>query len=203
MVSQVTSSVAHSFNDILSTVLLASENLRKQIVEHSEVAGCQGAPCDAASIQRFSNIELAVKEGLSIVERLNAWTRLDQGVERERGGASVFDPAELLREAWSYAQPQWVRCNATRDLELVWDLAETANVSGDRTELREVLLNLILNAVDAMPRGGTLTLRLASGSERVRFIIQDTGIGIAEDQLERIFEPTFSTKGAAGTGLGL
>ncbi len=203
MVSQVTNSVAHSFNGILSTVLLSSEHMRKQAALHKQASGCGTSPCDDSSMQRFESIELAIKEGLTIVERLNAWTRLRQEAAGDDVSLTLVDPEELLREAWSYAQPQWVRCGATRDLELAWNVHPAPLIEGNRAELREVLLNLIVNAIDAMPRGGTLTLGVEGGQQGVRFAIEDTGVGIPADDLERIFEPVFSTKGAAGTGLGL
>ena len=204
MVSQVTSSVAHSFNGILSTVLLAAEVLRKQALEHAQTASCGTAPCDQEAMDRFESIELAVKEGLTIVERLNAWTRLGaDSSQRQQAHRTSLDAAALLEEAWRYAQPHWTRRAATRDLELAWNVGKTPPVHGSAAELREVLLNLIVNAIDAMPKGGTLTLGLRSHDERVFFAIEDTGIWIAQDNLKRIFEPLFSTKGSAGTGLGL
>ena len=203
MVAQITASVAHSFNAILSTVLLSSETIRRQVHAHANVAACGVSPCDGAGEQRFTAIELAVKEGLTIVERLEAWTRLGSD-QQEEADRRVVSPAELLQEAWRHAQPHWSRHEATRRLQLHWQVEdELPAVAGNPTALREALLNLILNAIDAMPRGGTLTLGADAGADEVRFFVQDTGTGIPEEQIERIFEPLFSTKGTGGTGLGL
>jgi signal transduction histidine kinase len=84
-------------------------------------------------------------------------------------------------------------------------------VQGNPAEIREVLSNLILNAVDAMSSGGRLTITgftepSATGSEAARWVnltVTDTGAGMTEEIRRRIFEPFFTTKGAQGTGLGL
>jgi CheY-like chemotaxis protein len=84
-------------------------------------------------------------------------------------------------------------------------------VGGIESEIREAFTNLIFNAVDAMPQGGTLTLRTratgvvpsAPSSQRVHFEVEDTGIGMDEETRRRCLEPFFTTKGERGTGLGL
>jgi two-component system sensor histidine kinase HydH len=77
-----------------------------------------------------------------------------------------------------------------------------ATVIGDSTQLRQALLNLCLNSVDAMPRGGRLTIDANRNCRSVELTVEDTGCGIPADQLPHIFEPFFSTKDS-GTGLGL
>lgn len=201
MVSQITTSVAHSFNSILSTVLLSAESLRKEAQQHGFEAGCGATPYADASMGRFETIELAVKEGLTIVERLDSWTR--QHGDSPASSFALLDPKALLEEAWRYAQPLWMRRESTRELTLCWQVEPTCAIVGNASELREVVLNLIINAIDAMPKGGTLTLSLDGDADTVRVGVRDTGIGIPEDHLDRVFEPLFSTKGSAGTGLGL
>jgi CheY-like chemotaxis protein len=80
---------------------------------------------------------------------------------------------------------------------------EIPTVAGDPVELREALTNLILNAVDAMPDGGALSLRTAPAGEAVELTVSDSGVGMPETVRQRIFDPFFTTKGAQGTGLGL
>jgi CheY-like chemotaxis protein/anti-sigma regulatory factor (Ser/Thr protein kinase) len=74
---------------------------------------------------------------------------------------------------------------------------------GDESELREVLVNMVLNAVDAMPAGGQLTLAAEDVADSVVISVGDTGTGMAPDVTSRIFDPFFTTKGKAGMGLGL
>lgn len=75
-------------------------------------------------------------------------------------------------------------------------------ISADDKLLSQALLNLMINAQEAMPEGGTLTLRLTSQADSATLSVQDTGVGIAPEDRERIFRPFYSTKGR-GTGLGL
>jgi CheY-like chemotaxis protein len=74
---------------------------------------------------------------------------------------------------------------------------------GDESELREVLVNLVFNAVDAMPQGGTLTLSTRESKGSVEIAVADTGVGMTEEVRSRVFDPFFTTKGKAGMGLGL
>src|SRR3989441_753283 len=88
-------------------------------------------------------------------------------------------------------------------LEVKNDLAALPKVAGDPVELREALTNLILNAVDAMPGGGVLTLTTAVVDGEVVVTVSDTGVGIPSAIRDRVFDPFFTTKGPQGTGLGL
>lgn len=91
-----------------------------------------------------------------------------------------------------------------RGIEAVTDLGPAPSVLGDAERLQQLLLNLFLNAADAMPEGGELRVAVAPEDDRVRVVVEDTGMGIDPDHLPRLFEPFFSTKPAGrGSGLGL
>lgn len=85
------------------------------------------------------------------------------------------------------------------DLRLPASLTVTVN----RTRIEQILVNLLVNAVDAMPAPGTITITAAERGDRIVCTVADTGSGILPEHLERVFEPFFSTKAEAGTGLGL
>ncbi|HEY1013891.1 MAG TPA: ATP-binding protein, partial [Herpetosiphonaceae bacterium] len=85
----------------------------------------------------------------------------------------------------------------------VLELGQVPIVNGSAFELREVLINLIFNAVDAMPDGGTLTLQTGVEHNGVSIEVRDTGIGMSEETLAQMWTPFFTTKGVHGTGLGL
>jgi CheY-like chemotaxis protein/anti-sigma regulatory factor (Ser/Thr protein kinase) len=76
-------------------------------------------------------------------------------------------------------------------------------VAGNPAELREVLTNMVFNALDAMPRGGNITLRVGQERNFVTISVQDTGVGMTDEVRSRIFEPFFTTKGPQNSGLGL
>ncbi|MEO8624711.1 MAG: ATP-binding protein, partial [bacterium] len=82
-------------------------------------------------------------------------------------------------------------------------LAPSAIVRGIAGELREALLNLVQNALDAMAGGGTLRIKTVADGDQISVAVTDTGIGMSEEVRERAFEPFFTTKGVNGTGLGL
>jgi CheY-like chemotaxis protein/anti-sigma regulatory factor (Ser/Thr protein kinase) len=88
-------------------------------------------------------------------------------------------------------------------MDLKLDLGSVSPVSGRPSALTEVLTNLMLNAIDAMPEGGTLAVGTRQQDADVVITVTDTGIGMAEEVRRRIFEPFFSTKGESGSGLGL
>jgi signal transduction histidine kinase len=94
-------------------------------------------------------------------------------------------------------------------IEVIRDLAAQPTLFAHDGELRQVLANLIGNAIDAVPEGGRISIRSrstrdwASGREGVALTVADNGLGMDPDTRERIFEPFFSTKGITGTGLGL
>lgn len=92
-----------------------------------------------------------------------------------------------------------------RAIDIVQKVAEQLPVvTGSPEQLKQVFLNLVINAKDFMPDGGTLTIDISGNDKSVRVVFQDTGPGIAEEHLSRIFEPFFTTKAdASGTGLGL
>ena len=83
------------------------------------------------------------------------------------------------------------------------DLQEVPPILGSRCDVRDVLTNLVFNAVDAMPKGGTITIRTRADGDHVLLEVRDSGIGMPESVRERCLEPFFSTKGGQGTGLGL
>jgi len=129
---------------------------------------------------------------------------------RHRDHAEVFEPIivnELVATAVSLTEPKWrVQTQAAgKTIRLVTELGEIGIVDGNSAELRDVITNLIFNAVDAMPEGGTLTVRTRThaSSDSACVEIADTGLGMTPEVQRRCFEPFFTTKGQGGTGLGL
>src|SRR4029078_11520767 len=101
--------------------------------------------------------------------------------------------------------PRWKTCAEAANVHISLDLQINYNamVMGDESELREVLVNMVFNAIDAMPEGGKLTLATSVVDETVGIAISDPGVGMYPEVRSRVFDPFFTTKGKAGLGLGL
>ncbi|TPW07391.1 MAG: GAF sensor hybrid histidine kinase, partial [bacterium] len=117
--------------------------------------------------------------------------------------------SELIEDVVEITSSKWKNESQGKgiSIEVATEFTHEVTIDGNAAELREALTNLIINAVDAMPRGGRLKFRTRDeamdGREAVRIDIVDTGQGIPREVQAQIFDPFFSTKGNLGTGLGL
>ena len=117
----------------------------------------------------------------------------------------IVDVRSLLNDAIEITRTRWENEARIRGLEydVKLDAERGCSTYGSASELREVFVNLIVNAVDAMPKGGNLAISCRRNDTRLQLQFIDDGMGMPEDVRQKIFEPFFSTKGAHGTGLGL
>ena len=184
---QLASGVAHDFNNALAAVLGRAQLMRRQIK-------------DEALARNLEIIQTAAEDAAATVRRIQTFARQSQGTELEQQDVSL-----LLRDAVEITRTRWENEARMRGLHYEVELlAEPeAFVSGNASELREVFVNLIVNAVDAMPFGGQLSIACERADSHWRLRFTDTGTGMTEDVREKIFEPFYTTKGAHGTGLGL
>jgi CheY-like chemotaxis protein len=113
------------------------------------------------------------------------------------------DISVMVEEVVAMTRPLWQERAKGGVVQLDQELAESALVRGIAGELREALLNLVQNALDAMAGGGTLKIRTTRSANEVSVSVADTGVGMSAEVRERAFEPFFTTKGVNGTGLGL
>ncbi|MEJ5363725.1 MAG: ATP-binding protein [Desulfosoma sp.] len=183
--------VAHDFNNILMTILGNTQLLSKELA--------QTAPHIR---RRLKNIEQAVLDGAHVVRRLQVFTGKGggphEGAEKTVIGEAVQDVLELTRPRWKNALEK-----QGRRLEIVKELAPGICAAINGSDFREVLTNLVFNAIDAMPSGGMLRFRSYAGVDHVFLEVTDTGIGMDEETRKKIFDPFFTTKGAGNSGLGL
>jgi CheY-like chemotaxis protein len=127
---------------------------------------------------------------------------------RPREEADVFAPTDLCKlmdEVVPLTQPKWKNqaLNGGRVIDLALKLEPVPLIACNAPEIRETVVNLIFNAVDAMPDGGTITLTTRAEEGYVCIGVGDTGVGMTEEVRQKCMEPFFSTKGEKGTGLGL
>jgi signal transduction histidine kinase/ActR/RegA family two-component response regulator len=184
---EMASGVAHDFNNLLASILGRAQLLLQRIE-------------DPRLRKWLQVIERSALDGAQTVRRLQEFTR----IRRDQPFVSV-DLNQVVRDALEITQSRWREEPLSRGIaiDLRTSLGQIPTVGGDPVELREALTNLILNAVDAMPDGGALSLRTKVVDGLVELSVGDTGVGMPENIRQRIFDPFFTTKGAQGTGLGL
>lgn len=184
---QLASGVAHDFNNSLAAILGRAQLLRRQTQ-------------DEALVRNVEIIQTAAEDAAATVRRIQTFARKSPAKEFD-----LLDVSGLLNDAIEITRTRWQNEARLRGLEyqVVLD-AESGNCTlGSASELREVFVNLIVNAVDAMPNGGRLSIGCLREGTRLRLGFADTGTGMPEDVRQKIFDPFFTTKGAQGTGLGL
>jgi signal transduction histidine kinase/ActR/RegA family two-component response regulator len=130
-----------------------------------------------------------------------------QDFSRKRKGEGV-QPIELndfVKQTIELVRHKWESLDRARGtpIEVEVETGKPALINANPAEMREVLTNLVFNAVDAMPRGGKLSLRTWGTKDEAFLTVQDTGVGMSEAVRQRLFEPFFTTKGERGNGLGL
>jgi signal transduction histidine kinase/DNA-binding response OmpR family regulator len=191
-IGEMASGVAHDFNNLLASIVGQTELL------HSD-------ELPAATRQAIATIRQAALDGARMVRNL-------QGLARPRveTPSTAADLNETVQLAVEMARPRWAGAamHGQGPIEVRLNLGDGADpprVAVDPAELREVLLNLLFNAADAMPDGGRIEIATHPGRQpgTAAIDVRDTGHGMPETVCARIFEPFFSTKGPKGSGLGL
>ena len=179
--------VAHEFNNILAIILGKTQLILQQTSEET------------------------LRDDLGVVEEAG-WRAADTVRRLQSFAASrmaeepvLLNLSTLVQEAVALSRPRWKDEAEAKGLrvEVVTDLADTAPVVGNPSELREMLINLVLNAVDAMPGGGRLSLTVRRRDDQVELVVDDTGTGMDETVKRRLFDPFFTTRSPQRTGLGL
>lgn len=155
---------------------------------------------DTALVRNIDIIQTAAEDAAATVRRIQTFARKSPAKEFE-----VLDVTDLLNDAIEITRTRWQNEARLRglDYEVTLHADEGQYTFGSASELREVFVNIIVNAVDAMPTGGTLAIGSVREGDRLRLEFKDSGTGMPDDVRQKIFDPFFSTKGAHGTGLGL
>jgi signal transduction histidine kinase/ActR/RegA family two-component response regulator len=195
---QMASGIAHDINNALSPIVGFADLL------------VRGETALSATGQKYLHyIKTAGEDITHIVARLREFYRQRDSKE----ALQSLNLNDLARQVIDMTRPRWRDIPQGRGVMIEMRTDFDANLTalvGIESELREALTNLILNAVDAIPTGGTITVRTRVGSRagsntptHVLLEVGDTGIGMSEETRKRCLEPFYSTKGKRGTGLGL
>ena len=186
---QLAGGIAHDFNNLLQAILGYAQ-LMKQSMHDTQFVG-----------RSLNVVEAAAVDGAETVRRIQQFARL-----RPDGPPVGVDVNQSVHDAVAMIRPRLEEKIArdNRPLDLRLDLGTIETINGRPAALTELMTNLLLNALDAMPDGGTLTVSTRGEPGRdVVLEVTDTGVGMPEAVRRRIFEPFFSTKGEGGSGLGL
>ena len=184
---ELSAGVSHNLNNILTSVLGPAQLLTRKTD-------------DPEILREAEDIITAARRARDLVHRLHLSVR---GEEEDQLQAVAV--ADVIREVVQVTRPRWKDEPQSRGttIEVVLELEETSAIRGTSSRLHDIVTNLLLNAVDAMPDGGTITIRTQVVDEGVQLVFSDTGTGMDEDTRSRVFEPFFTTKMDVGSGLGL
>ena len=188
---EMASGVAHDFNNVLAVVLGNIQLLLHQLDHLSPEEVREG----------LRVIERSSKDGAETIRRIQEFT----GVRRDREFVAL-SLNEIIMEVVNITQPRWRDQTQKKGIQvgLSTRLGDIPMIMGNPSELREVLTNIVFNAVDAMPNGGELTITTQPQAEDwVEVRIADTGIGMTDEVKRRVFDPFFTTKGVTNSGLGM
>jgi PAS domain S-box-containing protein len=187
------SGIAHDFNNALTPILGYTDMLLNRPVLLD----------DRDKLTRYlQETNTAARDASEVVSRMREFYRHREDVDL----MGAADLNKVVEEAVGVTQHRWKDMTQSTgvDIDIGTELSEDLPfVAGNEASLRSALTNLILNAVDAMPVGGTLTISTRSAEESVELRVSDTGTGMTEDVRRRAMEPFFTTKAEGGSGLGL
>ncbi len=190
--SEMAGGVCHDFNNALMAIIGYSELLLQD----------QSLLDDRETLAQYlKTMNTAGRDASQVVSRLRDFYR----PREESDVFAAVNINHLMEELVPLTKPKWhdQALQTGRTIRIGLELERVPLVQGNGAELRETLMNLIFNAVDAMPEGGTITLRTETRDGKVQIEVADTGTGMTEEVRQRCLEPFFTTKGERGTGLGL
>ncbi|TET08178.1 response regulator, partial [Candidatus Aerophobetes bacterium] len=182
--------VAHHFNNLLA-VIVGNTQLLSQRIEKMELNEIK---------RKLKIIEASAFDGAETVKRIQEFSRVkaDKRFTRVDLKKIVEDAVEITRSRWKdEAQKKGITITLTTSLD------ELPPVFGNASELREVITNIIINAIDAMPEGGRIAIKTKKDEDQACILVTDTGPGISEEVKRKIFDPYFTTKGPQSDGLGM
>ena len=186
-VGELAAGAAHHLNNLMAVVLGRTQLL---LLKNP----------DTPTATSLRSIERAAKDAADTVVRIQGFSRTVK-----RGETAGFDLNGAVQESIEFTRSRWQDEAQVQGapVEVVFERGALPEVSGRSAEIREVLTNLILNAVDALPAGGRIVVTTREEPGRVVVSVGDSGVGMPEDVKRRAFEPFFTTKGVKRTGLGL
>jgi len=187
------SGIAHDFNNILGIILGYLDIVKM---------GIKGE--DEKVLDSLNIIEKAARDGAEIVDKIQQFSRIKKEHENVE---KLIDLVEIIDEALKFTMPRWKTEAQSKgvEYEVVKHNFTTSKYRArcKPSELREVVINIINNSIDAMPNGGKIELSVKADGDNAVISISDNGSGIDDDIKEKVFDPFFTTKGVKRSGLGM
>lgn len=188
---EMASGIAHDFNNALMPMLgFTSVMINDPTIlsDREETLGM------------IKDINMAARDAAEVVRRLREFYKPAISTNK-----TVMSLNHVIETAVTMTRPKWKDEMSAKSapVEIKLDLKDDLPVVINESQIREVMINLIINATDAMPKGGTITMRTLEDGRWIVAEIGDTGTGMDAHVLKRCFDPFFTTKGGRGTGLGL
>lgn len=184
------SGIAHDLNNSLSIIM-----------GYGDLLSRNAWPEESQERHFLRGILTAAEDSAHMVKRLREFYR----PRTDQESWLTVDLNAVIEETIEMTAPRWQNAAEARGIGIRVDKKSGTipPIAVDPAEIREVLTNLIFNAIDAMPRGGTISLRTRRDEEWVVVEVEDSGVGMTPETVEHCFEPFYTTKGENGTGLGL
>lgn len=184
---EMAAGITHDVNNIL-TPILGSVQLLKDTIKERE------------NLKLLNVIEICAYDGMNITNKVKRLTKKYNSDDFE-----VFSIDNVISDAIDLTRSKWLTESIFKGIKIniIKSLESNEAVQGNITEIREVFINIITNAIDAMPKGGKIEIITKNKDNMVIIEIRDNGMGMERDIKKRILEPFFTTKGDNGSGLGL
>jgi signal transduction histidine kinase len=184
---QMAAGVSHDLKNMLNPLSMHAQIVQRAIARQDI----------AQANQSLEEMRQVIRRGVETVERLRAFSRQSPETRAQEGDLNA-----LVREAIAIARPR-MSSRATALSHIVEQLGEVSPIVARADEIVAAVVNLVVNAMDAMSGGGTITLTTGQADGQVFLRVADDGPGMTPEVQSHVFEPFFTTKGAEGTGLGL
>lgn len=181
---EMAAGIAHNINNALSIVIGNVQLAKRKLSQDSDLAHC------------IDSIELAARDAAEIVRKLK---EIGKPVDRSR--YKPIELSSLVESVLNAALPAWQEQG--KQIDLATEMESGCIIEGDATEIREAVANILLNAIQAIRDHGEIRVSVRRTENQAVLTVADNGIGMDEETKERMFDPFFTTRGSAGTGLGM
>jgi Signal transduction histidine kinase len=186
----ITAGVAHEFNNILAIISGNVQLLERTYKDHDEL------------MDAFRTIRAASDDGAEISSKMLQFTKTNPSAKE----FVSFDTRDLIKQSIDFTMPRWKNMAQAKGANYHIDkegMKKVRSIMCNPTELREVFINIINNALDAMSKGGSLSFGTWDKNDTIFIRISDTGKGMPDSVRKKIFDPFYTTRRPLGTGLGM